>query len=73
MMKLLRDFGIPLVALLVLLALLLAVLIIIYDQNGIFLPFAVQPEETDADTAVCIPDNDEYKTNILFLNWRLLQ
>ena len=63
MMKLLRDFGIPLVALLVLLALLLAVLIIIYDQNGIFLPFAAQPEETDADTAVCIPDNDEYKTN----------
>lgn len=70
-MALLRKVGIPLVALLVLLAMLLAVLIIIYDQNGVFLPFAAQPDDTEAETSIYIPDNDEFKINILFSNWRL--
>ena len=52
-MTLLRKYGIPLVAILILLVLLVAVLVLIYQQNGLLLPFAAQPDKEET-SSVCL-------------------
>ncbi len=73
-MNLFRNAIIPLIAILILLALLVAAIVLIYEQKGLLLPFASQPDEATAETTVCAPKivlclNE----NTLFSNWRILK
>ena len=71
-MRLLRKVGIPLAAILILLALLIAVIILKYEQEGMFLPFAVRPDIEGTETSACQQNTVEYiKENILIPNWRI--
>ncbi len=72
-MTLLRDVWIPLLAILILLVLLVAVLVLIYEQNGLFLPFASQPDDAETTSAVCLPEKFEIINNKVIPNWRILK
>ena len=50
-----RRYGWLIVAILVLLILLVAVLVVIYDQNGLFLPFASQPDSASLEALAVLP------------------
>ena len=54
-MDLFRNFGWLFIAILVLLVLLVAVLVVIYDQNGLFLPFASQPDSASLEALAVLP------------------
>lgn len=49
-MNTLMKFGIKLVAIIILLALLLSVLVLIYKQKGLFLPFATDSKKESPET-----------------------
>ena len=71
-MKLLKKIGFPLLAIIILLALLLAVLILMYEQNGLFLPFASHPDNAETENAECTPRVPETTNNTLSVNWRII-
>ena len=70
-MDLFRNFGWLFIAILVLLVLLVAVLVVIYDQNGLFLPFASQPDALPPQTVAYLP-NEIYRINEI-PNWRIIE
>jgi len=72
-MNLFSDAIIPLVAILILLALLLTVLVLVYKQKGVLLPFATQPDGP-AENTVRHPNFKSYMIeNKLIPNWRILK
>ncbi len=73
-MDLFRKYGWLIIAILVLLALLVAVLVVIYDQNGILLPFASQPDAVPPETVAFLPDKiDQINENVYIPNWRIMK
>lgn len=72
-MELFRNFGWLIIAILVLLALLIAALVVVYDQNGLFLPFAAQPDSEVTTAALCLHDQNSLNNNIIIPNWRILK
>ena len=73
-MDLFRKFGWLIIAILVLLALLVAVLVVIYDQNGIFLPFSSQPDAAPPETVAFLPVKiDQINENVYIPNWRIMK
>ena len=67
-MDLFKNFGWLFIAILVLLALLVAVLVVIYDQNGIFLPFASRPDAVPLKAVI-----DQINENVYIPNWRIIK
>ncbi len=73
-MDLFRNFGWLFIAILVLLVLLVAVLVVMYDQNGVFLPFSTQPDPVPPETVALIPYIiDQINENVYIPNWRMLK
>lgn len=68
-----RSYGWLIIAILVLLILLVAVLVVIYDQNGIFLPFASQPDPMPPESVVSLPNKIDHINEIIYIpNWRII-
>ena len=57
---------IPLVALLILLVLLIVALVLIYEQKGILLPFAVQPRDVPSETTAFLPNSFKLAENFSY-------
>lgn len=73
-MDLFKNFGWLFIAILVLLALLVAVLVVIYDQSGIFLPFASRPDAVPPETVAFLPEIiDQINENVNIPNWRIIK
>ena len=73
-MRLLRRVGIPLLAILILLALLLAAVVLIYEQKGVRLPFSRYSDDMTAEA--CAPMQEHTSSvfeNKSTPNWRIIK
>lgn len=72
-MRLLRQVGIPLLAILILLSLLLAAVILIYEQKGRMLPFASHSGNETTEASNHQPSVVEYIQENYNPDWRILK